>query len=106
MTLAETYTLANDAAFRQRIRCAAVAFAQTVMGQNPSTFNRVDEKRQALAALVLADGGAATLDRLSYGVACRINPANVTTPTDAEISTGVQQSWNDLALITGGELAR
>lgn len=106
MTLAETHTLANDAAFRQRVRCAAVTFAQTAMGQNPSSFNRVDEKRQALAALVLADGGAATLDRIAYGVACRINPANVTSPTDAEISTGVQQAWNDLSLITGGELAR
>lgn len=106
MTLAETYALANDAAFRQRVRCAAVTFAQTAMGQNPTTYNRVDEKRQALAALVLADGGLATLERLAYGIACRINPASVTTPTDAEISTGVQQAWNDLALITGGELAR
>lgn len=106
MTLVETYTLANDATFRQKVRCAAVAFGQTVMGQNPTTYNRVDEKRQSLAALVLADGGLAMLDRIAYGVACRISPANVTTPTDAEIQTGVQQGWNDLALINGGELAR
>lgn len=104
MTLVEVYTLANDATFRQRIRCAAVAFAQTVMGQNPSTFNWVDEKRQRLAAMVLADGGLDTLDRFAYGIASRTNfPLS---PTDAEIQTAIQQSWNDLSLITGGELVR
>lgn len=103
MTYAEMNTLANDATFKARVRCSALSYAQVVMGEAPSSHNRLDSKRSQLAAATIADGGAATLDRFAWGLATR--PGFSGTPTDADIDFAVQTGWNDFALVEGSELA-
>lgn len=103
MTYTEMDTLANDATFRKRVRCAALGYAQTVLGETPSTHNRLDEKRNALAAATIADGGSAMLDRFTWGLATR--PGFSGTPTDADIDFAIQTGWDDFALVTAAEAA-
>lgn len=103
MTYTEMATLATTDSFRTRVRCSSLSYAQVVLGENPSTHNRLDEKRNALAAATLSDGGAAMLDRFAWGLATR--PGFSGTPTDADIDFAIQTGWNDFALVTAAEAA-
>ena len=103
MTYTEMAAMAADATFRSKVRCAALSYAQVVMGEDPTAHNRRDEKRQALAAATIADGGSAMIDRFAWGTATR--PGFSATPTEADIDYAIQTGWDDMALVTGAESA-
>lgn len=107
MTLLEAATLAADATYQSRVRVAALQYAFTVQGETPTTHNRVDEKRAALANAVLSDGGVSALTQFCWGMASypgAAGPLN-SNVTDADLNSEVVTLWNDLAGVTGADMA-
>ena len=103
MAYATDYTNANDGSLQQRVRVAMIAAALAIAGEAVTSKNVVDEKRMALAKLVLSDGGDSQLERFMFAVVAgnAITPAS----TDAQIDTRLGAVWNDLAEVSGANLA-
>lgn len=101
MPFSDQYALANDTAFRQRLRLAACKVALAVAGETPTAKSAKDEKRHALATEVLTDGGQSKLDAFAYGAA-GYGTLSVSS-TDGDIEFVVSAIWNDLAGVSGRE---
>jgi hypothetical protein len=103
MPYATDYANANDDSLQQKVRVAAVSAALNIAGEATTTKNTVDEKRHRLAETVLADGCLDQLERFMFAVVATgaITPAS----TDAQIDTRVAAIWDDLAGVSGRDLA-
>ena len=110
MTLNQIAALAADAVFRSQVQAAAVNYAHTVLASAPTANNLLDEARWGLAQAILADGGAALQSRVAWALAAYPGFSGVVNDTqdanDAAIASVIQVAWNDIALTTGGILAK
>ncbi|GAA3957762.1 hypothetical protein GCM10023085_45340 [Actinomadura viridis] len=95
MAFADQAALAEDPAFRNRVRMAIVTAAKDIMGEAPDGMSDATAgKRQALAYDVLT-GSAMFVDRFTWAVAA--NPAVTGESPDDAIQFTVNSSWDDLA---------
>ena len=101
-TLADSYTLASDATFKQRVAMAAAQVAVTVKKEAKAQAGqeRVEQKRQALCDLILRDpiGASAFI-----AVALAAQPTVTGALTDAQIVTAISTNWSLLAGVTPSE---
>lgn len=109
MTLLESYTLATDATFQHQVQVAALQYALVVVGEAPTAHSQVDAKRHALALSVLADGGFASLQQFTYGIASVPGFSAVASDqsgaNDAAINSAIVSNWDHLAGVTAQDLA-
>lgn len=101
-TLTESYAVATDAAFKQRVGMAAARVAVTVK-QEPKALvgkERVEQKRQALADAILRDpiGASAFI-----AVALAAAPAVTGGISDTALISAIQDNWSLLAGVTPTE---
>lgn len=102
MSYANDDTLANDAAFRARVKMAMVNAARQIAGEARTVRNLVDAKRNALAVNVM-DNPPTYLDRFVHTA---IETGTLTSSsTDANIDSAISACWNFLAGVTVAELA-
>lgn len=95
MSFASAFVVANDATFKQTFQMALCLAAEQIAAEAASTHNKVDEKRHALAATVLVDGGAAKLQAfLNTAV---VVSGLLTSSTDIQISNSIASIWNAMA---------
>lgn len=101
-TLADSWTLANDAAFKQRVAMAAARVATAVKKEARAQpgAERVEVKRQALADTILRDPINASA---FIAVALAAAPTVLSTITDAQLETAITQNWSLLAGVTPTE---
>lgn len=102
MSFATQYTVANDATFKQAFQMALCLAAEQIAAEAASAHNKVDEKRHALAATVLVDGGTARLQ--SFMNTAVVVSNLVTSSTDAAISNSLASIWNAMAGVSAADL--
>lgn len=101
-TLAASWTLANDATFKQVVAMAAARVATLVKSEPKaqSGKERVEVKRQALADAILRDpiGASAFI-----AVALAAAPAVTGGISDTALISAIQDNWSLLAGVTPTE---
>lgn len=101
-TLVDSYTLANDATFKQKVAMASARVATTVKGEAKAVTGkeRVEVKRQALADSILHDpiGASAFI-----AVALAAQAGVTGTETDVQIVNAISSNWSLLAGVTPTE---
>lgn len=105
MAYTDQSTLAADATFMARVRVAALWAAIQIVGEVPTAFNRMDEKRHLLANAVLIDGCLAKLPAIAYAVAANNAGGGALTSQslDGDIQFIVNSLWNGLAGVSSAE---
>lgn len=101
-TLVASYTLANDATFKQKVAMAAAQVATNVKKETKAVAGqeRVEAKRQTLADLILHDpiGASAFI-----AVALAAQPTVTGAETDTQIVNAIANNWALLAGVTPTE---
>lgn len=101
-TLVDSYTLANDATFKQRVAMAAAQVAVSVKKEAKAVAGqeRVEAKRQALADTILRDPINASA---FIAVALAAQPTVTGALTDTQLVTAITSNWSLLAGVTPTE---
>jgi hypothetical protein len=95
MDFTEQLTLAQDPAFRGRVKMAALTAALSIVAEPVTVASQEYHRlRQALAFGVVADPSS-VMDRFSFAVAC--NVAITADSTDSDIQYTVNQVWDAMA---------
>ena len=102
MGFTEQAAVAVLAAFQAKMRIALCAAAYDVAGEAVNPKNRVDEKRQRLAASIIQSGGSSYLEAFSWVAASLGVDTNT---ADAALKTAIANNWNKLAGVTPAEAA-
>ena len=95
------YQAAGDSPFRARLKMALIAAAIAIQGEATTAKTVKDEKRGALADVVLNSMGEELLTR--FALAAVVGGALTTASTDGQIDTRVAAIWNDMAGVRGSE---
>ena len=103
--LVQAQVLIASGPFRTNVLLLAIRAAINISGEAATTKPNVDNKRSNLATSVLSDRGAGYLAPFAQAIALSGNFADVTTPTEAEITTSFGGLWNAMAGITPADKA-
>lgn len=98
-TLPGRYDLSQDVQFQKALRVALVEAAIAIAGEAPSVSPGVGNKRDALAAAVLANVNL-VVDRFALPVAA---DSTVSVTNDTAIRNRVNAIWNDMAGVKVGD---
>lgn len=102
MSFASSYTVANDATFKQAVQMALCLAAEQIAGEAATAHNKLDEKRHTLAMAVLVDGGVAKLQAFMNAA---VPVGNLTTSSiDSVVSNTIASIWNAMAGVTASDL--
>ena len=95
MAYVDQAILANDTAFRSRVKVAIVTAALVIGGEAKGAQSESKyRKRQGLAYSILVDPNS-HLDRFSFSATA--DPLVIAASLDAVLQTRVESLWNDLA---------
>lgn len=95
MAFTDQATLADDPAFRAKVRVATVTAAKDILGEAKGGFSDTKfGKRQSLADQVITNSGS-FVDRFAWAVAA--SPAISAGSSDSDIQFTVNSVWDDLA---------
>lgn len=101
-TLVDSWTLANDAAFKQKVAMAAARVAIAVKKEARALVGqeRVEVKRQALADAILRD----PIDASAFIAVALASAATVTSAiSDPQLVAAIGDNWSLLAGVTPTE---
>lgn len=104
-TLVQAQALIASGPFRTNVQLLAIKAAINIAGEAATTKQNVDSKRSGLATSVLSDRAAGYVGPFVQAIALTGNFADVTAPTEAEITTSLGGLWNAMAGITPSDKA-
>jgi hypothetical protein len=104
MGFQESYDLLSDSGFQIKVREAMVKSALAILGETPASpaNTTLDDKRHALAEAVLVD---IDMYAVRFREACASLGTLTTSSTDADVEFTVSAVWNDMAGVSGADLA-
>jgi hypothetical protein len=110
VTLNQIAALAADTIFQGQVRSAAMGRAMTTVAAPPTNNGITDQAQWGFAQAVITDGCTALLPRITWGIAATPGfaaiPQDNGNQNDAAISSAMVGQWENLALITGAQLAQ
>lgn len=107
MTLNAIWELCADTTFESQVRVAAVQYAATALAASSTLHGAADQKKWALAASTLVDGGVANQTRFVWAIATSgagtFALDDTADANDALIASAMINMWPKIAGVTAAD---